>query len=331
MFTDKDKANFTRTERVMGDVKGGCAVRGKYGIGRRFIQWVAQEGLGKPAFTNVGRWQSDDAASRGGSVYIPWLTIDIDNVDLVQGYEDAVRTVDRLEGLGYDLDRIVCSFSGNKGFHIQVDSTQMGLAPFKGPRHARLLLRAWTEDVCVDSYFDPSVCAARSLIRVTGSTHENSGLRKRSFFAEEFRQRGLDGVMKNVREDYEPFDWPTGGEILPLPRKHLRELSRRAERNYRGRRSTGAYSSASQKGNNVLDNIRYGIREGQEFGPRNFHVGRENAAFVLGCKLLEECDSQRVAHEKLKQWNGLNSPPLAHARLEAQWRGAKRKMNKSRR
>jgi hypothetical protein len=331
MFSDKDKSDFTRTERVLGDVKDGYATRGKYGIGRQFIRWVAKEGLDKPAFTNVGRWRSDDAASHGGSVYIPWLTIDIDNVDLVQAYEDSVRTIDRLEELGYDLERIVCSFSGNKGFHIQVDSTQMGLAPFQGPKHARLLSRTWTEDVCMDSYFDPSVCTPRSLLRVTGSTHEKSGLHKRSFFAEEFRRRGLDGVMRNVRDAYEPFDWPEGGGILPQPREHLRDLYERAERNYRGRRSSGAYASATKNGSGVLDNIRYGIREGQEFGPRNFHVGRENAAFVMGCKLLEECDTQRTAHEKLRQWNGLNNPPLRHSRLEAQWRGAKRKMNKSRR
>ena len=330
MFTHKKKSEFTRSERVLGDVKGGYAERGKYGIGDRFIRWVAKEGIDQPAFTNVGRWRSDDASSRGGSVHIPWLTIDIDNVDLVEAYEDSIETVNRLEFLGYDLNRIVCSFSGSKGFHIQVDSNQMGLAAFKGPRHARLFSRTWVQDVCTGAYFDPSVCTPRSLVRITGSTHEKSGLHKRSFLAGDFRDRGLDGVMRNVRDDYEPFDWPERGEILPQPRKHLRSLYEKAERNYRGRRSTGTYATSSEKSNGVIDNIRHGIREGEEFGPRNFHVGRENAAFVMGCKLIEECEDRQVAHEKLRQWNGLNSPPLRHSRLEAQWRGAKRKMNKAR-
>lgn len=330
MFVNQDKNEFARAERVIGDVKRGRARRGKYGIARQLISWVAREGVDQPVFTNVGRWRKDEASTQGGPVYVPWITIDIDNVDLVEAYEDALETVNRLMYLGYDPDRVICSFSGGKGFHIQVDSTQLGLAPFKGPEHARLFLRAFTEDVCTGGYFDPSVCTPRSLIRVTGSQHGESGLHKRSFYADEFRSRGLDGVMRNVRSDYNAFDWPGGGRILPQPRKHLREIYKRAERNYRGRRSSGAFST-NAKGEGILDSIKYGVREGQAFGPKDFHVGRENAAFLMGCKLIEEYENRRKAHQKLQQWNGLNAPPLRHVRLEAQWRGAKRKMNKARR
>lgn len=330
MFTDHDASDFTRSERVIGNVKEGEAPRGKYGMGKKFVEWVSKAGLDEPAFTNVGRWRSDNASSRGGKVYVPWLTIDIDNVDLVEAHQDALKTVDQLDYLGYDLDRIVCSFSGSKGFHIQVDSGQMGLPPFAGPRHARIFLRAWTEDVCRGNYFDSSVCTPRSLLRITGSTHEKTGLRKRSFLAKEFRSRGLDGVMRNVRGDYEAFEWPSRGEVLPTPREHLRDVFESAESNYRGRRSTGAFGTKNQKASGVMQRVKYGVGEGDDFGPRNFHVGRENAAFLMGCKLIEECSSKRVAHEKLRQWNGLNNPPLRHSRLEAQWRGAQRKMNKSR-
>jgi len=329
MFTRQDKSDFKRSERVIGNVHEGQARRGRYGRGRLLMEWAATEGVEEPAFTNIGRWRVDEASSEGGPVYVPWLTVDIDNVNLVEAYEDACRTVGRLEELGYDLSRVVCSFSGSKGFHIQVDSTQMGLAPFKGPQHARLFLHTWTEDVCLENYYDRAVCTPRSLIRLTGSQHRDTGLYKRSFLAPEFRSGGIDRVMRNVRSEYKPFEWPEGGNILPSPREHLRDVYESAERNYRGRHSSGAYASVSHKGEGVLDTIKYGIREGQEFGPKNFHVGRENAAYVMGCKLIEECESRRVAKEKLQLWNGLNSPPLRHARLEAQWRGAKRTMNKT--
>jgi len=329
MFSRKDKSDFTRSERVLGDVKNGMARRGQYGRAGQFIRYIAKEGVDQPAFTNIGRWRVDDASSEGGEVYIPWLTVDIDNVDILEAYEDACRTLDRLAEIGYDMERVVCSFSGGKGFHVQVDTTQMGLAPFKGPEHGRLFARAWTQSVCMGDYYDPSVCTPRSLIRITGSQHRETGLHKRSFFAPEFRSRGLHGVMRNVRSDYEGFDWPEGGRVLPGPRKHLRKLYETAERNYRGRRSTGSYASATHESQGIIGSIKYGIREGQEFGPKNFHVGRENAAFIMGCKLIEETDSRRVAKEKLQQWNGLNTPPLRHARLEAQWRGAKRTMNKT--
>ena len=331
MFTNSDQSEFRRAEKVVGNIKGGGVRRGNYSRVSQFLKWVAQEGLGEPAFTNIGRWRHDEASMEGGEVYIPWLTVDIDNVDLVEAYEDATQTVERLLYFDYDPQRIFCSFSGNKGFHIQVDSTQLGLAPFKGPDHARLFLRAWTEDVCQGDFFDPAVCSPRSLLRVAGSTHEKSGLRKRTFRASEFLARGMNGVMKNVRSDYEGFDWSGGGKILPGPRDHLKEVYERAESNYRGQRSTGAYASTVSKDEGVLGRIRYGVHEGEDFGHRHFHVGRENAAFIMGCKLLEECDSEQVARRKLEQWNGLNKPPLQHTRLKAQWRGAKRKMNKSRR
>lgn len=329
MFVDKDKSQFNRAERVMGDVKNGRARRGRYGRAHQFMRWAAKEGLDQPAFTNVGRWRRDDASIRGEPVYVPWITIDIDNVDLVQAHEDAVKTIKRLINLGYQEERIIASFSGGKGFHVQVDSTQMGLPPFKGPRHARLFLRAFTKDVCAGSYYDPSVCAPRSLIRVTGSKHSETGLHKRSFFASAFLRKGMNGVMRNVREGYTPFMWPEPGTPLPRPRKHLREIYEHAESNYRGRRSNGAYGGAGE-GNGVLSKIKYGVRQGQEFGSRSFHVGRENAAFLMGCKLLEECDRKKTAYEKLCKWNGLNNPPLPLVRLKAQWRGSKRKMNKKR-
>jgi len=211
MFSRKDKSDFTRSERVLGDVKNGMARRGQYGRAGQFIHYIAKEGVDQPAFTNIGRWRVDDASSEGGEVYIPWLTVDIDNVDILEAYEDACRTLDRLAEIGYDMERVVCSFSGGKGFHVQVDTTQMGLAPFKGPEHGRLFARAWTQSVCMGDYYDSSVCTPRSLIRITGSQHRKTGLHKRSFFAPEFRSRGLHGVMRNVRSDYEGFDWPKGG------------------------------------------------------------------------------------------------------------------------
>jgi len=330
MFAKADQGNFTRAERVLGDVKSAKARRGYFGKARTFVRWVSDNGHEEPAFTNVGRWLQDEDADRDAPVHIPWITIDIDNVDIVEAYNDAVRTVDRLLALGYEEDRIVCSFSGSKGFHVQIDSSQIGLAPFASQRAARIFLRTYTQDVCVDDYFDPSVCTPRSLIRITGSTHEKSGLRKRSFLAGEFLSRGMDGVMSGVRGDYSGFEWPEGGGILPQPRKHLRSVFDKAEGRYRGMRGGGS-SRSTTKGQGVMSKIKYGVSEGQEFGPKNFHVGRENATFLMGCMLIEEYpQDHRTARRKLEQWNSLNDPPLPIQRVKAQWRGAKRKMSDKR-
>jgi len=329
MFSRADQSRFRRAEKVVGDVKSAKAERGLYGHARTFVRWVSEHGSEEPCFTNVGRWRTNDAAEKKAPVYIPWLVIDIDNIDLAQAYEDALRTVNRLLALGYDAERIVCSFSGGKGFHVQVDSTQMGLVPFARQETARVFLRAYTRDVCLDDYWDPAVCSPRSLIRVTGSTHSRTGYRKRSFLSNEFRRRGLHGVMKGLKSDYRGFRWPEGGDILPGPREHLRDVFEAAERQYRARSKRGMNrkESSGSKGG-VLNRIKRGIQEGEEFGPKNFHVGRENAAFIIGCKLLaQHPNNQRVAREKLMKWNGLNDPPLPRTRVKAQWRGARRKMS----
>jgi len=293
-----------------------------------FINHISQNGEEEPAFTNVGRWRTDDAGETDAPVYIPWITIDIDNVDLVEAYEDAIRTVNRLEALGYDKERIVCSFSGSKGFHIQIDSTQMGLVPFAGPEMARVFLETYSKSVCLGGYWDASVCSPRSLIRVTGSTHKKTGLRKRSFLAGEFTRRGIDGVMKRVRGDYRAFKWPEGGSITPGPRKHLRDVFTDAESRWRAKQQRSCNNGdIDAKGNGVLNRIKHGVGEGEEFGPRNFHVGRENAAFLVGCKLIESYPQNlKKAYEKLVKWNGQNKPPLPLKRVDAQWRGSKRKM-----
>lgn len=329
MFCNQDQEDFRRAERVLGNVKDAKAYRGKYGRAHMFINKISKTGHDQPAFTNIGRWRHNEADVRVAPVYVPWLTIDIDNVNLVEAYKDAVRTVEELIDLGYDPERIVCSFSGNKGYHIQIDSTQLGLCPFVGPHAAQLFLQEFSKSVCTGDYWDPAVTSVRSLIRVTGSTHATSGLHKRSFLGDTFIAGGIDRVMRHVRREYRAFEWPEGGNILPGPRSHLREVYERSESRYRGERSDGN-RGGSKTG--VLSRIKHGVEQGQEFGPKNFHVGRENAAFLVGCAVIDEYGTTgRRAYEKLKVWNGYNDPPLPMSRLDAQWRGAKRKMSSNNR
>lgn len=328
MFAQEaDPDNYLRAERVIGDVKESYAIRGRYCLASTFCSWVAERGLDEPAFTNIGRWRVDEAADKDAVVYVPWLTVDIDDPDLVEAYDKATTVTENILAWDYDPKRVICSFSGSKGFHIQVDATQMRLLPFKSNRYARCFLSTFNRDVCGGSYWDSAVTSPRSLIRVTGSTHAKTGLRKRSFHADEFLSRGLHGVMAGAREEYSGFDWPDGGKCLRGPRKHLRKLFEEAESKYRAKQT----SKGGTSGETVMDRIRYGVQQGEEFGDKNFHVGRENAAFLMGCALIENLGATQEALEKLKQWNGLNEPPLPLTRVRAQWRGAKRKMSNNRR
>jgi len=326
MFVKEDPKQFIRSERVIGDVSSGGVYRGQYAYGKTLTKNIAKQGHEQPVFTNVGRWRTVEQAEKRAAVYVPWLTIDIDNVDIVEAHEDAANTVQYLLDLGYDPERIVASFSGSKGFHIQVDSSQMGMLPFKDSDAARAFIVAWTKSVCDRPFWDSAVASPRSLIRVTGSTHEKSGIKKHSFLAHDFLRLGMNGVMKNVRGEYEGFDWPSAGVQLEDPHVHFLTVGDQAVQNYRQQRKGQSQSRSA----GVLSNIRYGVSQGEVFGDKYFHVGRENAAFVAACALIDRCGTMATAKHKLRQWNGLNDPPLPRQRLMAQWRGAKRKLKQNR-
>lgn len=332
MFVDQDPSNFNEAERVIGNVKNGGAYRGNYTHAKAFENWVAQNGMDRPAFTNIGRWRSSQGESRDGPVYIRWLTVDIDDSDLVDAYDKARLVTEAAISVGLDPERIVCSFSGAKGFHIQVDATQIGLKPLQSEEAARIFLETWTKSLCEQRFWDQAVCSPRCLIRLTGSTHQESGLRKRSFLAPEFLERGLDGVMKGVRSEYKGFDLPERGDPTPGIDDYLEQLYKDADAAFRRmRRRTNTKRSDGRDKNGIMSIIRNGVSQGQHFGPRSFHVGRENATFIMGCWLIETEKSNRLARKKLFQWNALNDPPLPTGRVKAQWRGAKRKMQANKR
>lgn len=321
LFEYGDPADFVMGEQVMGSIdKYG---RGRYGNAQQYVNWVAEEGVDKEAFTSVGRWKIGDEGSNDAPVFVPWITFDIDGPDLLEARETAREVLIQLHERGYDLLRCFVSFSGFKGFHVQVATGQLGSPIFSSTQAAFQTLKAFMEDVHDDKFIDTATASPRQLIRLTGSVHAETGLYKRSWVGTRFLDMGVEETFEDL-QSHEPFHFedPTRGDVEDEARQHFIKTARVAEKRLKQKKSS--------QGNvgKVMKAILGGVSEGQQFGDKYFHVGRENAAFIAGCWFLDKEDRVSDAEKRLEEWNRQNDPPLPHQNLMAQWRGAKRKILK---
>jgi hypothetical protein len=292
--------------------------------------YIAKNGQDYPAFTTVGRWMAKGhALNRKTPVFLPWIYFDIDNPEPMDSWSEAQNVIDALEYRGYDIDNVVVAFSGRKGFHVQVPSYQFGAPVFASARAARWFARIFIRDVTSDYQFDvdESPSSPLTLIRLIGSKHGKTDAYKTAHFASDFRTMSMSEAFAGIRE-HTPFDHiyqsrkgrPTGERFGHVKLVCERMKERKKEHEEERKRSGG------EKAGTVIKNIKRGLREGETFGDKYFHVGRENGAFILACWFLER-GSRRWAYNRLKEWNDKNDPPLPQDRLQAQFRGGERKLD----
>jgi len=322
MFYQDRWQKYIHAERVAGDPSGGIT-RGEYGNVCKYLDFIAEKGLTKPAFTNVGRWHRGQEAERDAPVFLPWIYIDIDcERDIVAAANQADEVIQNLYYYGYDPERIFVSYSGRKGFHVQISTLQAGRPIFVNSIAANVFVKTFTEDVASGLDWDPAVTNPKCLIRATGSKHEDTGFYKRTWLAEDFKQMNIHARFKNL-DQHRPFRFNRSDEIWAEPRKHFAEISERTKIRLDKMERHEPGDGGEHEGRGIIDRLRSGVEESEEWGDKHFHIGRENAAYVMGCWYLERY-SERLALKRLRGWNRRNDPPLPLNRLKAQFRGAKR-------
>jgi hypothetical protein len=325
MFIPESSQEYIMAERVTGSVKDGSAVRGRFSKADKFCKWISKNGFDRPVFTNIGRWKPGEEAENKSPVYVPWITVDIDvDGNVFEAKDQARYLTETLMVEGYDLSRVLVSFSGRKGFHIQIASGQVGDPVFKSSICAQNFLKTFTANVGGDIDADPAVCSPHSLIRVSGSKHADTGFYKTTWTGEEFLKLAVQDVYRCAEDPdcNQPFEDP-GGSVVRAAREHFGKVYKEAEQR---QEEASKEDDGTNKNHGVIDRIRGGVRESEIWGDKYFHVGRENACYVMGCWWLERY-SERRALARLKEWNGRNSPPLPERRVESQFEGAKRTIN----
>lgn len=316
-----DPEDFRHATIVTGTLETGRARR-YYGDADTFERRIKENYSNVPAYTNIGRWRRGESMDPTKPVFIPWFTMDIDRAELRDAYEDTQEIAQRLSDAGFDLDRTVVSFSGRKGFHVQIGADQIGCPIFADTEAAKIacdeLSARLTHGIAIDS----AVNSPNQLIRVAGSRHDKSGLYKVSWTLADFLSTDFETTMIRASEPHPSPDVDPRARVEVEIDLHslFDEVAMATEARYtalRERKAAGGGAGETVKA------LLGGVTEGQSWHVT--HEGRNLAGFILSCFLLEdrptgdtEIDAtvQSIGHfEALALWNERNRPPMREREL----------------
>lgn len=321
--SNADPACFTHGEQVVGHPS--WAKRGQTAHIWKWERFLAgrSEPASDPSFATIGRWRKGEALDRSAPVFLPFLYFDIDHENVLRALRDVRSICEALSELTFNLnEHVLVAFSGKKGFHVQVSTAPMGYPVFTNVRRAQLFGRAfleWFDDFTRN--IDPSTAHPLQLIRMINAPHQETEFVKTAWRGANFLNLPLERILRIARRgraialprDLPSPDPPSDGSVRS---RFLRSVYQEA----RAERRRGGGAPRSQ---GVIARIRGGLAEGEVFGDKTFHVGRENGAYIFACWLIER-HGEAEAERRLQAWNKRNRPPLPLPRLKVQFRGAKR-------
>lgn len=142
--------------------------------------------------------QFDDSGTVAGitEVTTDKLVFDFDSTDMNQSREDTITTIQRLKERGIDTSNINIYFSGNKGFHI-VLNTNYEFTP-KEAKNAALNI---AKDL---KSFDSVIYNSNRILRLPYTKHPNSGLYKIPLEISELQSLDIDEIKHLAQDEYEP-------------------------------------------------------------------------------------------------------------------------------
>lgn len=291
---------------------------------------VAERGSPEALFRTVGLWRDRrDVREIDAPVYLPWIVLDIDVPGHIpDAHESTLAILSDLEDAGFDFKCLFVSFSGAKGFHIAIATSQIGSPVFRDSDNARQCLVRFIKRI-TDHKFDAATLSPLQMLRLTGSCHRKTGLYKRTWIATRFREMRLHEIL-DQSDKFQPWQYPdpTIGEVEEDVQYAFEEAARE--------QAQYAWDMIKQMNNNKGKKLDYdlpgsglkeifkGIEEHQDWGNKS---GRDWAAFTLACYCFahtkqhelvrrtlkihgEFDDTFESVRETLTEWNLLNTPPL---------------------
>lgn len=323
-----DTKDFRLSELCVGDPReAGRSFRNRVGSGNPWIAKVAADGNDDPCFTNVGRWRSGQVRKADAPVFVPWLTADLDREDLMEAYDDARAAVELMDENGVDLERTFVSFSGRRGFHIQISADQLGSPIWKNSESAKVATKEFFERIMPDIDIDPCTLDPRNLLRLSGSKHEKTGQFKQTWRADEFLSTRPETVFAELREVRSfAFPDPTVGAIEDELLATFEDAANAAGVELAKAHQFRPRSGKGREGK-MIKRIREGIEESDNWS--EYHTGRNKAGYILACWLIEHPEYQKedAAWAELQRWNQLNSPPMDERELKRIFANADKTIN----
>ena len=268
----------------------------------------------------IGSWREKDTKPdapgcdpgpvRSDPVLVPWVTLEVNEGDLVERFERTGRLLKTLEEHGARLDEGHVTFSGNKSFHVRIPIGQFGSVVFESADKARQVISEWA-DLYIAQSLDRELFDPFHLVRTPGSRHEESGRYANTYTASEFREIGLETVVQHSKE-HRPHRFENPTHVAPSGLADtLRKAGERAEKEIIPGPDEITLQDDTTQGGSVLERIKGGVSKGQSFSGANgsFHQGRNKATFIYACLMLDRHDTN-TAKRKTERYAQRHNPPL---------------------
>lgn len=272
----------------------GEFTRHTYGDLKVWEAYILKNGSDQPAYRTVGQWRYGERGEADAPVFVPWIVVDIDRPFYPDAHADVITAISDFQAAGYDEKSMFVSFSGSKGFHVILSTAKIANPIFRSSNDAASIIGEFVTGItnvdCDASTFNPL-----QVYRLSGSRNSNSGLYKTTYTISDFVGLALDKLYANAKT---PTAWTMPASMIEADEALITTLRQSANKTLsrkftkRGQRK-GAWNGIGP----VIAKILDGVEEGEAI--TDTHVGRNKAAFLLSCFILEHPEQHKAVRERL--------------------------------
>jgi KaiC/GvpD/RAD55 family RecA-like ATPase len=198
------------------------------------------------------------------------IYFDLDNEDIEVSRKDTIEVVNRLSNYGISSNQMKICLSGNKGFHISIHTTETFT-----PEEAKSLAIKLAGDL---PSFDSSIYNSNRIIRLEGSLHKKTGLRKTPISFDELQTLKIADIKSLATTSY-AYDKPVKVKPTEAFMKLTEPITERKKEDELTLDSGVDYLSNPYK----LQPWKLAISQG--FFPNG---SRSNALMILGATLMNK-------------------------------------------
>jgi hypothetical protein len=322
-FVKENPSEFTQTDVI-------TAIATPRTVQADFMEWagsIAFRGARGERYMSVGTWRGPRHDNH--PVFIPWLVLDMERrsdgeTDVEAAYYATQNTLDELAEMGADLEDIIVSSTGGKGYHIRIPSGMLGNPIFQNATESVKVLRAFGKNF-ISEPVDPAVLNPHQAIRLIGSRRE-SGLYTRAWCGAEFFEMVGFYESLDACQYFRPFELPDPRTVPSCPDLvwamiASSDLTRHAALPEPG----GAQEYTGHSTGEAVNRALEGCEENEVWYDDGvkIHIGRSKLLFVAACHLLREFSGDTTsAYEALRIVNARCSPPLREAELKGRMKSA---------
>lgn len=212
------------------------------------------------------------------------LVFDFDHkTNLEQAQKDTIEICERLFKHGISEECMLVTFSGNKGFGVEVQTTE----DFT-PEESKNVARELAGDL---ETHDSVIYNASRVFRIPFTKHQDSGLYKTPFTYDELNEMTIEEIKEVAKEEYTP-ESPTVSASLPASVLKLKEKKNIEKK----REFTGEVADLDLRQKpRWLSNWKYAIQEG--FFPEG---SRNHSLMILGATYRGQGFNKITAYRMLK-------------------------------